>query len=39
MADVLPKLGGKIILDEDAKQFLPLMNLPAPRLQDGKDAR
>jgi len=31
MADVLPKLGGKIILDEDAGQFLPLMNLPAPR--------
>ena len=39
MADVLPTLGGKIILDEDAKQFLPLMNLPAPRLQDGRDAR
>ena len=31
MAEVLPKLGGKIILDEDASQFLPLMNLPAPR--------
>jgi membrane protease subunit HflK len=27
MNEVLPKLGGKIILDEDAKQFLPLMNL------------
>jgi membrane protease subunit HflK len=39
MADVLPKLGGKIILDEDAKQFLPLMNLPAPRPEARKDAR
>jgi modulator of FtsH protease HflK len=27
MTEVLPKLGPKIILDEDAKQFLPLMNL------------
>lgn len=27
MDDVLPKLGSKIIIDEDAKQFLPLMNL------------
>jgi len=27
MAEVLPKLGPKIILDEDAKQFLPLLNL------------
>jgi len=27
MSEVLPKLGQKIILDEDAKQFLPLMNL------------
>lgn len=27
MAEVLPKLGPKIILDEDAKQFLPMMNL------------
>ena len=25
---VLPQLGGKVILDADAKQFLPLMNLP-----------
>jgi membrane protease subunit HflK len=36
MAEVIPKLGGKIILDEDAKQFLPLMSLPAPRLGQGK---
>ena len=27
MNDVLPKLGPKIIIDEDAKQFLPLLNL------------
>lgn len=27
MNDVLPRLGSKIILDQDAKQFLPLMNL------------
>ncbi|MEI8037996.1 MAG: FtsH protease activity modulator HflK [Verrucomicrobiota bacterium] len=27
MNEVLPKLGQKIILDQDAKQFLPLMNL------------
>ena len=27
MNEVLPKVGPKIILDEDAKQFLPLMNL------------
>ena len=27
MNEVLPKLGQKIILDESAKQFLPLMNL------------
>jgi len=27
MNEVLPKLGPKIIMDEDAKQFLPFMNL------------
>jgi membrane protease subunit HflK len=27
MNEVLPKIGSKIILDEDAKQFLPLLNL------------
>ena len=27
---VLPKLGNKVILDADAKQFLPLMNLHPP---------
>jgi len=27
MNEVLQKVGSKIILDEDAKQFLPLMNV------------
>ena len=27
MSDVLPKVGRKVILDEDAKQFLPLLNV------------
>lgn len=27
MNEVLPNLGSKIVLDEDAKQFLPLLNL------------
>lgn len=27
MNEVLPQLGSKVVLDEDAKQFLPLMNL------------
>jgi modulator of FtsH protease HflK len=27
LGEVLPKLGGKVILDADAKQFLPLMNV------------
>ena len=27
MNDVLPQLGSKIIIDEDAKQFLPLLNI------------
>ena len=27
MNEVLPKLGSKILIDEDAKQFLPLLNL------------
>jgi len=34
MNTVLPKMGSKVIIDEDAKQFLPLMNLqanPAPK--------
>lgn len=30
-AEVIPKLGGKIILDESARQFLPLLNLPSPQ--------
>jgi membrane protease subunit HflK len=31
MSDVIPRLGGKIILDAEARQFLPLMSLPAPQ--------
>ena len=27
ITEILPQLGGKVILDADAKQFLPLMNL------------
>jgi membrane protease subunit HflK len=27
MNEVLPQLGSKVVIDEDAKQFLPLMNL------------
>ncbi len=30
LSEVIPRLGGKVILDEDARQFLPLLNLPAP---------
>ena len=30
MAKILPRLGGKVILDADAKQFLPLMSLRPP---------
>ena len=38
MAELIPRLGGKVILDSSAPQFLPLMNLaqPAPA---GKPAR
>ena len=38
LGEVIPKLGGKVVLDADAKQFLPLMNLqqslPAPARSD-----
>lgn len=30
MAEVIPKIGGKIILDDEAKQLLPLLNLSTP---------
>ena len=30
MSEVIPRLGGKIILDADARQFLPLMSLRPP---------
>ena len=33
---VLPQLGGKVILDADAKQFLPLMNLRQLDAGEGK---
>lgn len=29
MNHVLPKMGQKIVIDEDAQQFLPLLNLPS----------
>jgi membrane protease subunit HflK len=39
IGEVLPKLGGKVILDADAKQFLPLMNLrQIDPTADGKEA-
>jgi membrane protease subunit HflK len=31
MTDLLPRLGGKIVLDEEARQLLPLLNLAAPQ--------
>jgi membrane protease subunit HflK len=31
MSEVIPQLGSKIIIDEDAKQFLPLMHLQQPQ--------
>lgn len=30
LSEVIPRLGGKVIIDADARQFLPLMTLPAP---------
>ena len=30
LSEVIPQLGGKVIIDADARQFLPLMTLPAP---------
>ena len=38
LSEVLPQLGGKVILDADARQFLPLMNLQqqAPRSAPGE---
>jgi membrane protease subunit HflK len=35
MSEVIPRLGGKIILDADARQFLPLMNLRPPEADRG----
>jgi membrane protease subunit HflK len=31
MGEVIPQLGGKVIIDEEAKQFLPLMHLQQPQ--------
>lgn len=31
MIDLLPSLGSKVVIDEDAQQFLPLLNLAAPQ--------
>jgi membrane protease subunit HflK len=31
VSEVIPKLGGKVLLDDSARQFLPLLNLPAPQ--------
>lgn len=33
MSEVIPQLGGKIILDDSAKQFLPLMHLQQPQFE------
>jgi membrane protease subunit HflK len=30
LSEVIPQLGGKVILDADARQFLPLLNLRQP---------
>jgi membrane protease subunit HflK len=30
LGEVIPNLGGKVILDSDAKQLLPLLQLPSP---------
>ena len=30
ITEVLPQVGGKVILDADARQFLPLLNLRQP---------
>ena len=35
MGELLPKLGGTVVIDEDARQFLPLMNLRPPEAAPG----
>ena len=35
LSEVIPQLGGKVILDADAKQFLPFMNLQQFDVQRG----
>ncbi len=39
MAEVLPRLGGTIVLDEEAKQLLPLLNLGGSAGAGGRNAR
>jgi membrane protease subunit HflK len=39
MAELLPRLGGTIVLDEEAKQLLPLLNLGGPAGGRGRPAR
>lgn len=38
MAELLPRLGGTIVLDEEAKQLLPLLNLGGPAAARGRTA-
>jgi membrane protease subunit HflK len=39
LSEILPELGGKLILDADARQLVPFMNLPLPGLPDGDRPR
>ena len=34
---MIPNLGGKVILDSDAKQLLPLLQLPSPAVKEQKE--
>ena len=38
MSEIIPQMGGKIILDDSAKQFLPLMQLQQPQTLPGSSA-
>ena len=38
MAELLPRLGGTIVLDEEAKQLLPLLNLGGAAAARGRAA-
>ena len=39
LAEILPELGGKLILDADARQLVPFMNLPLPGVPDAARPR